>query len=107
MVQMATPRTRKARPMSRAKGDPSLLRTAGPGGTRNQLGDGCSSQQGEEPDGDELQRRKRPFHLKQQSEHNQTKAEVIRLGQRVQAAERVRKPQQPYRPRQEKEGTGR
>ena len=49
---------------------------------------------------------KQPFCLKQQAEHDQAEPEVVRFGQRVQAAERVGKPQQPDRPCQEEEGAG-
>ena len=73
---------------------------------RNQLGHGGASQQDEQPDGDELQRGQQPFCLGQQAEHHQAEAEIVGLGQGVQAGERVGKPQQPDGPRQEEEGAG-
>ena len=78
----------------------------GRGGARNQLGDGGSGQQSQEPDCDKLQRSKQPFRLKQQAEHDQAEPEIVGFGQRVQPAERVRKPQQPDRPCQEEESAG-
>ena len=56
---------------------------------------------------DELQRPEQPADLRQQPEHDEAEAEVVRLGQRVQAGERVGKAQQPDRAGHEEEDSGR
>ena len=106
MVQTANAEDQDGEAGVKSQGEWSRGRPAQSGGARNQLGDGGSGQQSEEPDADKLQRGERPIDLKQQSEHDQAKPEIVRFGQRVQAAERVRKPQQPDRACEEKEGAG-
>ena len=68
---------------------------------RDQLRDCRAGQQDEQPDADELDSGQNAIGHQQQSKHHQTQADVIRLGKRVQARQRVGKAQQAIRAGQE------
>ena len=70
--------------------------------------DGRAGQQHEQPDRDQLERvRSAPATCGSRPEHDQAEAEIVRLGQRVQAGQRVGEAQQPDRAGEEEEDAGR
>src|SRR5215467_1795242 len=65
-------------------------------GAGNELGGDRSRHLRKEPDRDELQCVPKACCLRQQSQHDEAKAQVVRLGERVHACEGVRKAQQSH-----------
>ena len=53
-------------------------------------------EQDQQPDDDQLERGEHAVRVRQEAEHDQAEAEVVGLGQRVQARERVREAQQAH-----------
>src|SRR5262249_2204424 len=51
-------------------------------------------QQNEQPDAEQLEPAAQASRLREQPEHHQTQAEVVRLGERVQARQRIRETEQ-------------
>ena len=70
---------------------------------RNQLPGIGAGQQHEQPDRDQLEPVQHAVDLRQQAEHDQSEAQVVGLGERMQARQRVGKAQQADRAREEKE----
>ena len=60
----------------------------------------------ERPNGDELERGERAFGTRQEAKHDEAETEIVRLGQRVQTAERIGKAQQADRTGKEEEDAG-
>ena len=64
-------------------------------GARDELGDRRAGQQHEQPDADQLEPAAQASCQRQQAEHHETEAEVVRLGERVQSRQRIGEAQQP------------
>ena len=56
----------------------------------DKLRDDRAGELNEQPDADELEAAERPFDQRQQTEHDQSEAEIVRLRQRVQPRQRIR-----------------
>ena len=63
-------------------------------GARDELGHRRPGQQHEQPDADQLERAAQAPRLRQQPEHHEAEAEVVRLGERVQSRQRIGETQQ-------------
>src|SRR5262249_49802474 len=79
---------------ARARTQRSSNRTLFTCGTRDQLRDRCTRQQHQQPDADQLEPVAQASRQRQQAEHHETQAEIVRLGQCMQTRQRIGKAQQ-------------
>ena len=76
-------------------------------GACDELGDRCAGQQHEQPDADQLEPAAQTSCLRQQPQHHETQAEVVRLGECVQSRQRIGETEQPDGAREKEEGARR
>src|SRR5262249_25502364 len=104
IVQIAMPRTTAASAISsadaivmwavrrgalRARVATLAARSARQRGARNELGDRRPRRQHEQPDADQLEAAAQAPGLRQEPEHHQTEADVVRFSERVQSGQRI------------------
>jgi hypothetical protein len=74
--------------------------------SRNELGNCGARKLDEQPDADKLEGAEQSAPMRQQAQYNEAEADIVRLGQGVQACQRVREAQQANRSRHEEKRTG-